>query len=55
MSDSEAAKQKNCALFDKSTKFGTHVDYHQINIFGYGGAHKCTHGDHSNGFLKWQP
>ena len=52
---SEAAKQKNCALFDKSTKFGTHVEYHQINIFGYGGAHKCTHGDHSNGFLKWQP
>ena len=35
--------KKNCALFDKSTKFGTHVDYHQINIFGYGGVYKCMY------------
>ena len=50
-----ALYQKNCALFDKSIKFGTHVDYNQRNIFGYESAHKCTYGDHSNGFLKWQP
>jgi len=26
--------QAYCALFDKSTKIGTHVDYHLINILG---------------------
>ena len=46
---SVAAYQKHCALFDESIKFGTHVDYHhQINIFGYGSAHKCTQGDHND-------
>ena len=42
------AYQKYCAPFDKSTKIGTLVDNHLINIFGCGGAHKCTHGSHSN-------
>jgi len=51
ISFSVAAYQKNCALFDKSTEFGTRVDYHQRNIFGYGGSHKYTHDDHSNRFL----
>jgi len=41
-----AAYPKYCALFDKSTKIGTQVDYHLINIFGYRGDHQCTHGDH---------
>ena len=45
---SAAANQKNRALFDKSTKIGAHVDYHPINIFGYGSAHRCTLGSHSN-------
>ena len=39
--------QANCALFDKSTKIGTHVDFYLIKIFGYGGALKYPHGDHS--------
>jgi len=37
-------------FFDKRIKIGTLVDYHLINIFGYEGAHRCPHGDHSNGF-----
>jgi len=41
-----AAYPKYCALFDKSTKIGTQVDYHLINIFGYGGNHRYTDGDH---------
>jgi len=35
---------------DKSTKIGTHVDYHLINVLEYGGAHQCTHSDHGNNF-----
>ena len=31
-----------CALFDKSTKIGTHVEQYLENIFGYGGAHENT-------------
>jgi len=46
MDISAAAYPKYYALFDKSTKIGTHVDYHLINVFGYGGDHQCTHGDH---------
>jgi len=45
---SAAAYPKYCTLFDKSTRIGTHVDYHLTNIFGYGGNHQCTHGDHGN-------
>ena len=45
---SAAAYQKYCALFDKSTKIGTLEENHLINIFGYGGTRKCTHGSHSN-------
>ena len=45
---STAAYQKYCALFDKSTKIGTHVDYYLLIIFGYGGAHNCTRSSHSN-------
>ena len=40
--------QANCALFDKSTKIGTHVNFHLINNFGYGGTLKYPHGGHSN-------
>ena len=40
--------QANCALFDKSIKIGTHVDFHLIKIFGYGGTLKYPHGGHSN-------
>ena len=40
--------QANCALFDKSTKIGTHVDFHLIKNFGYGGTLKYPHGGHSN-------
>ena len=47
-SSSTAAYQKYCALSDKSTKSGTPVENHLINIFGYGGACKCTHGSHNN-------
>ena len=45
---STAAYQKYCALFDKSTKIGTHVDYYLIIIFGYGGTPNCTRSSHSN-------
>ena len=34
--------------FDKSTKIGTHVDFHLIKNFGYGGTLKYPHGGHSN-------
>ena len=37
---SAAAHLTFCALFDKSTKFGTDVDQYVINIFGYGGDQK---------------
>ena len=37
--------QANFALFDKSTKIGTHVDFHQINNFGYGSTLKYPHGN----------
>ena len=40
--------QEYCALFDKSTKIGARVDFHLINIFGYGGAPKYTCGIHCN-------
>ena len=43
-----AAYQNYCALFDKSTKIGTHVDYYLTIMFGYGGTHNCTHGSYSN-------
>jgi len=40
--------QANCALFDRSTKIGTHVDFHLTKNFGYGGTLKYPHGGHSN-------
>ena len=40
--------QEYCALFDKSTKIDTYADYHLISIFGYGGAPKCSRGNHRN-------
>ena len=40
--------QGNCALFDKSTKIGTHADFHLIKKFGYRGTLKYPHGGHSN-------
>jgi len=41
-------RQAYCALFDRSTKIGTDVDYHLRKIFVYGGTHKSAHGGHSN-------
>ena len=36
---------KNRSLFDKSTKFGTHVQNHITNESGYQGASDLTFGD----------
>jgi len=40
--NSGAAKPTNCALFDKSTKFGTDVHMHGTNIFRYWATENLT-------------
>jgi len=42
LTNSAAANLKNHALFDKSTKIGTHAGYHPINNFGYGPMEALT-------------
>jgi len=39
---SGAAKPTNCALFDKSTKFGTDVHMYGTNIFRYWATENLT-------------
>ena len=38
-------KRGNRSLFDKSMKFGTHVENHKTNKSGYRGASDLTFGD----------
>ena len=38
-------KRGNRSLFDKSMKFGTHVENHKTNESGYRGASDLTFGD----------
>ena len=38
-------KRGNRSLFDKSMKFGTHVENHKTNKSGYRGASNLTFGD----------
>jgi len=49
---SAADKLTNCALFDKSTNFGTEVDQYIMNKSGCGAIGQLPPGGH---FSKWPP
>ena len=44
----------NCALFDKSTKFGTEVDQYIMNKFGCGAIGQLLPGGRG-GHFEWRP
>jgi len=45
----------NCALFDKSTNFGTEVDQYIMNKFRCGTIGQLPPGGRGGHFLKWPP
>jgi len=45
----------NCALFDKSTKFGTQLDLYNMNKFGCGAIGQLPPGGRGGHFPKWPP
>jgi len=51
-STSAADKLTYCALFDKSTNFGTVVDQYIINKFGCGAIGQLPHGGRGGHFPK---
>ena len=53
--DSAADKLTYCALFDKSTNFGTEVDQHIMNKFGCGAIGQLPPGGRGGHFPKWPP
>jgi len=52
---SAADKLTYCALFDKSTNFGTEVDQHIMNRFGCGAIGQRPPGGRGGHFPKWPP
>jgi len=52
---SAADKLTNCALFDKSTNFGTEVDQYVVNKFGCGAIGQLPPGGRGGHFSKWPP
>jgi len=52
---SAADKLTYCALFDKSTNFGTEVDQHIMNKFGCGAIGQLPPGGRGGHFPKWPP
>jgi len=45
----------NCALFDKSTNFGTEVDQYIMNKSGCGAIDQLPPGGRGGHFPKWPP
>jgi len=52
---SAADKLTNCALFDKSTNFGTEVDQYIMYKFGCGAIGQLAPGIRGGHFSKWPP
>jgi len=52
---SAADKLTYCALFDKSTNFGTEVYQHIMNKFGCGAIGQLPPGGRGGHFPKWPP
>ena len=47
--------QPNCAFCEESTKFGTLVEYHIMNIFGYWAISNSSSDGCGSHFSKWPP